>query len=352
MISEHWAQAAFHPPLGAGLALGSGRLRVEVDDFIVEEDLGFLPSGAGQHVLLKVRKRDANTQWVARALANVCRCRPMDVGFAGLKDRRAVAVQWFTVPKTEQPLGTWTSVRTPEFEVLEAHAHSRKLPRGALAGNRFSIRVRDLTAGDAELAGRVALIGRQGVPNYFGAQRFGRNGSNLLRISAGLRALRPQERGFVLSAARSLLFNAVLAERVRDGSWNHLETGDLANLDGGGSFFPVDEIDATLRERCERLDIHPTGPMWGRGAPQTRGRVLELENRVSAGVSPAPELLQEAGMEQERRALRLVVRDLEWNREPSAVLIRFSLARGSFATTVLREIFDTGGGAAEVGEEG
>jgi tRNA pseudouridine13 synthase len=165
------------------------------------------------------------------------------------------------------------------------------------------------------------MIGRQGVPNYFGAQRFGRDGSNLLRISAGLRALRPQERGFVLSAARSLLFNAVLAERVRAGSWNRLETGDLANLDG-------------------------------RGAPQTRGRVLELENRVSAALSPAPELVGEAGMEQERRALRLAVRDLEWSRESNAVVIRFRLTRGSFATTVLREIFDTGGVEAGEGEEG
>jgi tRNA pseudouridine13 synthase len=351
-ISEHWAQTAFHPPRGSGLVLGSGRLRVEADDFIVEEDLGFLPSGTGQHVLLKVRKRDANTQWVARSLANICRCRPMDVGFAGLKDRRAVAVQWFTVPKSEQPLGTWTSVRTPEFEVLEAHAHSRKLPRGALAGNRFSIRVRDVTVADEVIAGRVELIGRQGVPNYFGAQRFARDGSNLLRISAGLRSLRPQERGFVLSAARSLLFNAVVAERLRDGSWNHLERGDLANLDGRGSVFSVDEVDSTLQERCDRLDIHPTGPMWGQGAPQTHGRVLELENRLCAALSPAPALLEEAGMEQERRALRLAVRDLEWSREADAVVIRFRLARGSFATTVLREIFDTGGVEAEPGEEG
>jgi tRNA pseudouridine13 synthase len=350
-ISELWAASACNPPRGTGIALGSGTLRAEPDDFVVEEDLGFLPAGAGQHVLLKVRKRDANTQWVAGALAKICRCRPMDVGYAGLKDRRAVASKWFTVPKSEQSIDGWTSVRSPEFEVLEAHAHSRKLPRGALAGNRFEVRVRDVVVRDDDLAARVELIGHQGVPNYFGPQRFGRDGSNLQRISAGLRALRRQERGFVLSAARSLIFNAVLAERVRDGSWNRLDAGDVANLDGRGSVFAVDEIDATLRERCERLDIHPTGPMWGRGAPQTRGRVLELESRVSGGLSPAPELVEQAGMEQERRALRLAVRDLGWSREPNAVLIRFRLSRGSFATTVLREIFDTAGVVAEAGEE-
>jgi tRNA pseudouridine13 synthase len=352
-VSELWAQHAFDPPRGSGgratPVLGSGTLRAEPDDFIVEEDLGFLPSGAGQHVLLKVRKRDANTQWVARALANTCRCRPMDVGFAGLKDRRAVAVQWFTVPKTEQTLEAWTTVRTPEFEVLEAHAHSRKLPRGALAGNRFVIRVRDVAVSDEDLATRLELIRHQGVPNYFGPQRFGREGSNLLGISGGLRALRPQERGFVLSAARSLIFNAVLAERVLSGTWNRLEVGDMVNLDGRGSVFAVDDVDATLRERCERLDIHPTGPMWGRGAPQTRDRVLELEVRVSAGLSPAPELVEEAGMAQERRALRLAVRDLEWTREPNAVVMSFRLTKGSFATTVIREIFDTTGVEGEEG---
>src|ERR1700742_2068485 len=118
--SADWAAAALDPPRAFGPPLGTGVLRVQPDDFVVEEDLGFAPAGTGQHVLLKVRKRDANTQWVARELARACRCRPMDVGFAGLKDRRAVAVQWFTVPKSTQPLEAWTTVQTPEFEVLEA----------------------------------------------------------------------------------------------------------------------------------------------------------------------------------------------------------------------------------------
>jgi tRNA pseudouridine13 synthase len=272
----------------------------------------------------------------------------MDVGFAGLKDRRAVANQWFTVPKTAQSLEAWTTVRTSEFEVLEAHAHTRKLPRGALAGNGFVIRVRDVTASDERVAERVDLIGRRGVPNYFGPQRFGREGSNLSRISAGLRALRPPDRGFVLSAARSLIFNAVLAERVQDGSWEHLEAGDVANLDARGSVFTVDQVEETLIERCQRLDIHPTGPMWGRGLPASQGRVSELESRLAAQLSPASALVEEAGMEQERRSLRLAVRDLGWSREPDAVVLRFRLTRGSFATTVVREIFDVSGG----GEEG
>jgi tRNA pseudouridine13 synthase len=347
-----WAIAAFEPSRAFGPTLGLGVLRAQPDDFIVEEDLGFAPAGMGQHVLVKVRKRDANTQWVARELAKVCGCRPMDVGYAGLKDRRAVAIQWFTVPKSAQSLDGWTAVRTSEFEVLEAHAHTRKLPRGALAGNSFVIRVRDVTASDDQLAERVELIGQRGVPNYFGPQRFGREGSNLRLITRGLRALRPPERGFVLSAARSLIFNSLLAERVRDGSWERLEAGDIANLDARGSVFAVDQTDAALLERCQRLDIHPTGPMWGRGLPASQGRVLELESRAAAQLSSAAELVEEAGMQQERRSLRLAVRDLRWDREPDAVVLRFRLARGSFATTVLREIFEVGGAEGEADGDG
>jgi tRNA pseudouridine13 synthase len=156
----------------------------------------------------------------------------------------------------------------------------------------------------------------------------------------------------VLSAARSLIFNSVLAVRARDGSWERLEAGDIANLDARGSVFTVDPADTALLERCQRLDIHPTGPMWGRGLPASRGRVLELESRVAAQLLPASELVQEAGMDQERRSLRLAVRDLHWSREADAVVLHFRLTRGSFATTVLREIFDVGGAEGEAEGDG
>jgi tRNA pseudouridine13 synthase len=340
-LNSHWLPAALDPPRAHGPPLARGTLRAEPEDFVVEEDLGFAPSGTGQHVLLKVRKRNANTQWVARELAKLCGCHPRDIGYAGLKDRRAVAVQWLTVPKSRLSPEAWREVRQPDFDVLEAEPHSRKLPRGALAGNRFIIRVRGVDISDAALTERTTEIASRGVPNYFGAQRFGRDGANLTRIADGLRALRPQERGFVLSAARSLIFNAVLAGRVRDASWDHLEVGDIANLDGRGSIFPVDAIDATLTDRCTQLDIHPTGPLWGRGVPATQQRVSDLENRI-AGEFPQPcALTVDSGMDQERRALRLAVRELTWEREPAALVIRFRLTRGSFATTVLRELIDS-----------
>lgn len=336
---------ALDPPRALGAPLGQGRLRVEPEDFVVEEQLGFEPAGAGQHVLLKVRKRDANTQWIARELARACGCPERDVGYAGLKDRRAVATQWFTVPQSKIPPEDWAGRGSDsgEYEVLEAHRHSRKLPRGALAGNSFVIRIRGTAVDDASLAGRIAAIETRGVPNYFGPQRFGKGGANLKRVGEDIRALRPGERGFVLSAARSLVFNSVLAVRVGDGSWERLEPGDLANLDGRASHFRVAAVDEAIAERSARLDIHPTGPLWGRGAPPSSGRVLELEQRVAAELTAACQLVERAGMDQERRSLRLAVRDLRWRRDADAadsIIVEFRLTRGAYATVVLRELFE------------
>jgi tRNA pseudouridine13 synthase len=334
-------EAALAPPRAYGQPVTKGQLRAQPEDFLVEEELGFAPAGLGQHLLLKVRKRDANTQWVARELAKIAGCRPFEVGFAGLKDRHAVAVQWFSVPRPRSEIN-WLETRGQDFAVLEAHAHHRKLPRGALAGNRFTVRVRacDGDGGhlSAALAPRLPEIARRGVPNYFGPQRFGRGGTNLLRAREGLGNLRREERGFVLSAARSVVFNAALAERVADGSWEHLVEGDIANLDGRGRVFAADAADATLTQRCERLEIHPTGPMWGAGNPPTLARVLELESRVGARFAQESGLCAAAGMAQERRSLRLAVRELASEPEPDACVLRFRLARGSFATAVLREL--------------
>jgi tRNA pseudouridine13 synthase len=334
-------EAALAPPRAHGEPVVAGQLRTQPEDFVVEEDLGFAPAGSGQHLLLKVRKRDANTQWVARQLAKIAGCRPFEVGFAGLKDRRAVAVQWFSVPRPRTAVA-WLELSAQDFAVLEAHPHNRKLPRGALAGNHFSVRIRapdgDGAHLSAALAPRLAEIARRGVPNYFGPQRFGREGANLLRAGQSLDNLRREERGFVLSAARSVVFNAVLAERVVDGSWEQVVTGDVVNLDGRGSLFAADAADPTITQRCGRLEIHPTGPMWGAGTPETLARVLDLEARVAAQFSQESQLCAAAGMAQERRSLRLAVRELQSEPEPDACVLRFRLARGSFATAVLREL--------------
>ena len=336
-------EAALAPPRAYGTPPAQGRLRIEPEDFMVEEELGFAPAGDGTHVLLRVRKRNENTQWVARELARLAGCRASEVGYAGLKDRRSVAVQWFSLPRPRRTVN-WQEMRGAGFEVLEAHPHTRKLPRGALAGNRFAIRI-GVQGGDGaelatRLAPRLAAIAQRGVPNYFGPQRFGRDGGNLRLLTSPGR-LAPQQRAFALSAARSLIFNAVLAARVLDASWERLQAGDVANLDGRGSVFPIETVDAALSERSLRLEIHPTGPLWGEGSPPSAGEVLALEAAAAACYPDAAAACTAARMAQERRSLRLAVQELRCESEPHSVRVHFRLTRGSFATAVLAELIET-----------
>jgi tRNA pseudouridine13 synthase len=338
-LPSDWRRLALDPPRAHGDPPGTATLRARAEDFIVDEQLGFAPAGTGPHALLRVRKRGANTDWVARQLAALAGVRPMDVGFAGLKDRHAVTTQWFTVPLERAPLerrtaGAWLGTSGPDFEVLEAHAHHRKLPRGALDANRFELRLRDWRGDRALLRERLETVAREGVPNYFGPQRFGRQQSNLRPY---LQRSRLGE--YAISAGRSLVFNAVLARRVELGSWNRLAAGDLANLDARGSIFPVTVPDDELRARTATQELHPTGPLWGSGTPDTGGEVRDLESEVSARYVAVLEGLGTVRMDNARRPLRLAVRDLQWEFEAADVLrLSFLLRAGGYATTVMREL--------------
>jgi tRNA pseudouridine13 synthase len=341
---------ALAPPRAHGDPIALATLRAEPEDFLVEEDLGFPPSGEGQHLLVRIRKRNANTAWVAEELARRVGARAQEVGYAGLKDRRAVALQWFSLPRP-RTMPELAALSGEGFEALELSPHNRKLPRGALAGNRFTLRLGAVSGSGAELHAalrpRLDAIAASGVPNYFGPQRFGRDGSNLERMAAPLRSLKPAERGFVLSAARSVIFNAVLAERVQQGSWGVLQAGDLANLDGRGSFFAVPEVDEVLAQRTATLSIHPTGPLWGAGQPATAATVRGLEEGTAASYPREAALCVAADMAQERRSLRLAVHELECVAEEAAVRLRFRLARGCYATAVLRELIEAPGALAD-----
>jgi tRNA pseudouridine13 synthase len=322
----------------------TGRLRATPEDFAVDEVLGFEADGAGDHLLLRIRKRNANTEWVARQLARHARVPVRDVGFAGLKDRNAVAEQWFSVPARARAVGWWRGLREPEFEVLGAQAHGRKLRRGALTENRFRIRVREIEGDLEKLLERLDLVRQRGVPNYFGSQRFGLGASNLSTLAAwaleGWEFCSHSERSFTLSAGRSLLFNAVLAERVGRGNWDRLLPGDVANLDGSGSVFEVAAPTPELEQRCASLDIHPTGPQWGGNDSRAQGDVADLEDTVAGRFGPVAGALAGAGLEQERRSLRLRAFDLEGRQLEDGLEITFRLGPGQFATAVLRELGD------------
>ena len=337
-----WRRAALQPPRAHGAPLPRAQLKTAPEDFHVEEQLSFEPSATGPHWLLRVEKRAANTRWVAAEIARVAGVAAGDVGYAGLKDRHAVAVQWFSVPNLATTAEFWSTVRTPEFKVLDARANLRKLKIGALSGNRFCIRLRDATWSREQLEHKLEALRMHGAPNYFGPQRFGRDGYNLDRVAAWVQtgdAPRGRaERSFTLSAARSLLFNALLARRVEAGDWSQLAPGDLAHLDGSGSHFAIDAVDDELRRRMAEFDIHPSGPLWGRGTPGTMGKALQHELEVSRELAAVADLLAAEGLTQERRALRCAIRDLSAEREASTLTLSFSLGRGQFATAVLREI--------------
>jgi tRNA pseudouridine13 synthase len=145
------------------------------------------------------------------------------------------------------------------------------------------------------------------------------------------------QRSFALSAARSAIFNAVDAQRVRDGTWNRLLPGEIVNLDGSGSVFVADAIDSTLEDRCRQLDIHPTGPMWS-GPASAAGAAAAIETEVGMRHDALAQGLSRVGLEPERRALRLRVHGLQWTIDNDVVQLNFRLFRGAFATAVLHEL--------------
>ncbi|MDR2012304.1 MAG: tRNA pseudouridine(13) synthase TruD [Rhodanobacter sp.] len=327
-------------PYAHGGPLLRGVLRAEAADFHVEEILGFTASGEGEHAFLLVEKTDANTEWVARRLAQAAGVAPLAVGFAGLKDRHAVTRQHFTVHLAAKPAPDWMSLDIAGVNVITATRHHRKLKRGAHRGNRFRIHLREVEGDSAHLAARLAVIGERGVPNYFGEQRFGRDRHNLAlaeTLFAGRRLPREQ-RGFALSAARAELFNAVLALRVSDATWDRARDGEVWMLDGSNAIFGPESFTDALAQRLASGDIHPTGPLWGRGIVRSQADVRALELAVVQARASLARGLERAGLEQERRALRLRVDALTCAADAHALTVGFELRAGAFATTVLREL--------------
>lgn len=322
-----------------GATAAACRIRAANADFRVCEQLGFELSGDGEHDYLQIEKDGANTAWVARGLSRFAGISASDVGFAGMKDRHAVTRQWFSVRRPAGARPHWAKLQLEGVRVLQQGRHRRKLRRGAHSGNHFRIALRNLEE-SGELRERLSLIRACGVPNYFGEQRFGHDGSNLRRareLFAGRRVSR-RDRGIALSAARSFLFNEILQDRLRQGTWNLLQAGDCASLDGSGSFFRVEVVDEELRRRCDALDLHPSGALWGDGMPQSGGDIAAREAAVVAGFPELADGLAAARLEPARRALRLAVREFTWEEDGDALWLRFCLVRGAFATAVLREI--------------
>jgi len=324
-----------------GGAQSQGIIRKTPDDFIVNEIQSFELSGVGEHAFLLIEKCGENTEFVARALARFAGVRQRDVSYAGLKDRHARTTQWFSVWLPGKPDPDWAALNSDSIKVLQATRHSRKLKRGSLAGNQFILRIQEWQGDKAILDQQLQAIKLQGVPNYFGEQRFGRGGANIARalaLFAGEKISRDQ-RGMYLSAARSYLFNHILSARVADKSWSQALVGDALMFDDSHSFFQAEVLDESILQRVAQLELHPTAVLWGKGEQQVVGEVARLEQHIIEQFEDLAKGLIAFGMEQDRRALRSHVKELQWSFISDDCLeLSFSLNAGCYATAVLREI--------------
>lgn len=334
------------PPIDA-------RMKEAPEDFRVYELPATAPEGAGEHLWLEIEKRLLNTEDVAVALARACGVPRGQVSYAGRKDRQAVTRQWFSVQCTAATEPDWQSTATlmerlgeraeGTARVLRAERHSRKLRTGHLAGNRFVVWLRGVQ-GDRDQAEQILeRIREQGVPNYFGQQRFGRR--NLEQAEQWLdggRAPRGRnQRSLLLSAARSAIFNAVLAGRVGDDTWARFLPGDVATFQGSGSVFAVPDVTPDIEQRLAEGILHPTGPLWGRGEPLVSGDVSLREAECARGFEILASGLEAQGMKAARRALRLLPQSMVWEWQQDDLRLELELGPGEYATSVLDAL--TGG---------
>ena len=326
-----------------GAPVLDARIRTTAEDFRVEELPAFEASGVGEHLLLTVEKRDMNTVFAAKRIAQWAGVPESAIGIAGMKDRHAVTVQRFSVWLPKRVAPDVDTLQSGDLRVLEHAWHARKLPRGALAGNRFVLVLRNVVGDRGAIDARLRAIAARGVPNYFGEQRFGRGGGNVakaLGMFAGRRVKR-EERSMLLSAARSELFNRVLGARVVAGNWDGALDGEVWVLDGSRSVFGPEPFTEALQARLAEFDIHPSGPLWGEGELRSVGEAAACELAALDG-DTAMRLrsgLEQARLSQERRALRMRPAALSWEwLGDDALELRFELAPGCYATTVLREL--------------
>lgn len=310
-------------PTAWGQRLGTAVIRQTPQDFYVDELLAVSLTGEGEHLCLRLEKTGDNTEYVARNLSTIVGCRPQDVSFCGLKDRHAVTRQWFSIyrPGATDDQSVIAAINE-HWPIIESSRHSRKLRRGDHDGNSFRLRLRHVEADRDEVVARLHMITKYGCPNYFGPQRFGYNGGNLDK-AISQRGMKRRGRNFkagmYFSAARSWLFNEVLAERIRQGNWNALMPGD-----------PMSES--------------PTGPLWGDGGTKASDEHEALERQVVGSNPLLASVFADTRMQPERRNLLLPLSGLEYSwAEPRTLILDFQLGKGSFATALLAELFQING---------
>ncbi|AYF90444.1 tRNA pseudouridine(13) synthase TruD [Pseudomonas sp. DY-1] len=331
-------------PRAHGEPLGQAQLKAVAEDFQVDEVLDIPLEGEGEHLWLWVEKRELNTEEAARRIARAAGVPLKVVSYAGLKDRQALTRQWFSLHLPGKADPDLSAAESANLRILKIVRHKRKLQRGAHSANGFTLRLTRLVADREALDARLKQLAEAGVPNYFGLQRFGHGGGNVVdALAFAERKELPVQRNLrsrLLSAGRSFLFNRVLAERIAAGTWNRAQVGDLLAFTTSRSFFPAGEAECS-DPRLAELDLHPTGPLWGEGASPAQGQPQMLEAAIAAVEPALCHWLAEAGMAHERRILRLPIGGLTWHYpEPDVLQLEFVLPAGCFATAVVRELVD------------
>lgn len=339
---------ALDPPMLTPNLLGvGGRIRVVPEDFEVEEVPAYEPSGTGDHLFLWVQKRDVGPEFLARTIAQRLGIPVGDVGTAGLKDRHAVTRQWVSVPAPCEP--RISSIDGDGITVLSVSRHPNKLKPGHLRGNRFRLLIRDAERGHADAL--IAIVDRlkaQGLPNFYGPQRFGRDGSTLdlgFRCLAGKqsRRIRPFQYKFALSAVQSLLFNDYLGRRMADGLFRRVIPGDVMTKWPTGGMFVAEDV-AAEQDRFDRRETVPAGPMFGQRTYPAKADAAEREAHVLSDNGLAPTAFHGFGklMSGTRRQNLVYLDDLATEWEPDGLRMTVTLPAGSYATVLLREVMKTG----------
>lgn len=334
------------PYISAHLPGIGGRIKARPEHFVVEEIPLYTPCGEGEHTYLWITKRGLTSTYVRDALARLFNVSPQDIGMAGMKDRHAVTTQAYSVPRVDPDEAiARIKAHLPEIEVHWAKRHRNKLKPGHLLGNRFRITVVDTVPDAWERAQAIAAyLRRTGVPNYYGAQRFGRRGDNALRGKQALLGQGPRDRWlrrFLIAAYQAYLFNRYLATRLLQGHFTHLLLGDIAKKADTGGLFVVRDV-AAEQPRYERGEIHFTGPMYGYKMWMAEADAGRLEAQVLAEEGVTFDTFRQARVKGTRRLGRLWLSDLEITRDEEGHLVfTFTLPKGAFATTVMREFMKT-----------
>lgn len=345
------------PYISEGLPGVGGSLRASSHHFIVEEIPLYEASGEGQHLYVNITKEGMTSRDVEMGLARVFGIANRDVGSAGMKDKHARTTQTFSLlvghvdEAFVQAVPERIAAKLP-VTVNWARLHKNKLKRGHLLGNRFAITITDLAVPPAEALIRaqaiIALLEQRGLPNFYGPQRLGREGANVVR---GAELLQNKQhvpdrwlRNLLLASVQSYLCNRYLTQRVLDGSYDHLLLGDIAKKVETGGLFEVTDVEAE-NPRYTAQEISFTAPMYGPEMWAAAGPSGQLEQDVLAANGFSMEQLTKARLTGTRRMGRLRLTDLAVEVNADVLVVRFSLPKGAFATTLLRELMKNDDGA-------